>query len=273
VRIGVNWGSLDQRLLTELMDENSRRPEPKEAREGPAQAMVESAIRSATLAERPGSDTTASCCRQGLVRADLIQVYGMLAERSDYPLHLGSPKPGSDEGDRRERDRARAAALARDRRYDPRLAHASAGGDPCRGGARRAADPAEPRHPELRAAGDVVPRRGRTTSTFFQQMAEDITGYIRDRMPEWRARYPGVEELDVAVMGCVVNGPGEAGTRTSGSRCRERPEDPRAPVYVDGRHVTTLQGDWAGRGVQAHPRRLRAQRYGAGGPHRGLGPG
>jgi (E)-4-hydroxy-3-methylbut-2-enyl-diphosphate synthase len=245
VRIGVNWGSLDQRLLTELMDENSRRAEPREGREVLLEAMVESAVRSAALAEEVGlaHDQIILSAKVSSV-PDLIQVYRMLAGRTDHPLHLGLTEAGlGNKG-----VVASAVGLA------PLLMEGI--GDTIR--VSLTPRPGGDRAEEVRVAQQILqslgirnfepqvtscPGCGRTTSTFFQEMAEQVTGYIRERMPEWRALYPGVEELDVAVMGCVVNGPGESRHANIGISLPGNAEDPKAPVYIDGRHVTTLQGE------------------------------
>ena len=245
VRIGVNWGSLDQRLLTDLMDENSRRAEPMDAREVLLQAMVESAVRSAALAEETGlgHDHIILSAKVSSV-PDLVGVYRMLAERSDLPLHLGLTEAGMGT----KGIVATAAALA------PLLMDGI--GDTIR--VSLTPRPGGDRTEEVRVAQQVLqslgirhfepqvtscPGCGRTTSTFFQEMAEDITGYIREKMPEWRSLYPGVEELDVAVMGCVVNGPGESRYANLGISLPGTFEEPKAPVYVDGEHVTTLKGE------------------------------
>jgi (E)-4-hydroxy-3-methylbut-2-enyl-diphosphate synthase len=266
VRIGVNWGSLDQRLLTELMDENSRRADPKDAREVLLEAMVESAIRSAALAEETGlgHDRIVLSAKVSSV-PDLIQVYRMLAERSDYPLHLGLTEAGLG----MKGIVASATGLA------PLLMQGI--GDTIR--VSLTPRPGGDRAEEVRVSQQILqslgirsfepqvtscPGCGRTTSTFFQEMAEQVTGYIRDRMPEWRARYPGVEELDVAVMGCVVNGPGESRHANIGISLPGTAEDPKAPVYIDGQHVTTLQGEGL---IEEFKRILDdyvEQRYGAG---------
>jgi (E)-4-hydroxy-3-methylbut-2-enyl-diphosphate synthase len=266
VRIGVNWGSLDQRLLTELMDENSRRPEPKPAREVLLEAMVESAVRSATLAEETGlgHDRIILSAKVSSV-PDLIQVYRMLAERSDHPLHLGLTEAGlGNKG-----VVASAVGLA------PLLMEGI--GDTIR--VSLTPRPGGDRTEEVRVAQQILqslgirsfepqvtscPGCGRTTSTFFQEMAEQITGYIRDRMPEWRARYPGVEDLDVAVMGCVVNGPGESRHANIGISLPGNAEEPKAPVYIDGRHVTTLKGEGLIEEFKVILDGYVAQRYGAG---------
>ena len=265
VRIGVNWGSLDQRLLTELMDENSRRAEPKDAREVLLEAMVESAVRSAALAEETGlaHDRIVLSAKVSSV-PDLIRVYRMLAGRSDYPLHLGLTEAGL----------GIKGIVASATGLTPLLMDGI--GDTIR--VSLTPRPGGDRTEEVRVAQQILqslgirsfepqvtscPGCGRTTSTFFQEMAEEITGYIRERMPEWRTRYAGVEELDVAVMGCVVNGPGESRHANIGISLPGTFEEPKAPVYIDGRHVTTLKGE---RLVEEFKRILDdyvAQRYGA----------
>ena len=245
VRIGVNWGSLDQRLLTELMDANSRRSEPRDAREVLLEAMVESAVRSAALAEETGlgHDRIVLSAKVSSV-PDLIGVYRMLSQRSDLPLHLGLTEAGLGV----KGIVATASALA------PLLMDGI--GDTIR--VSLTPRPGGDRTEEVRVARQILqslgirhfepqvtscPGCGRTTSTFFQEMAEEITGYIREKIPEWRTVYPGVEELDVAVMGCVVNGPGESRHAHLGISLPGTFEEPKAPVYVDGEHVTTLKGE------------------------------
>ena len=245
VRIGVNWGSLDQRLLTELMDANSRRSDPQDACEVLLEAMVESAVRSAALAEETGlgHDRIVLSAKVSSV-PDLIRVYRMLAERTDLPLHLGLTEAGM----------GMKGIVATTTGLAPLLMEGI--GDTIR--VSLTPRPGGDRTEEVRVAQQVLqslgirsfepqvtscPGCGRTTSTFFQEMAENITGYIRDRMPAWRALYPGVEELDVAVMGCVVNGPGESRRANLGISLPGTFEDPKAPVYVDGQHVATLKGE------------------------------
>jgi len=245
VRIGVNWGSLDQRLLTELMDANAALDEPKEAQAVLMDALVESAIRSAALAEETGlaHDRIVLSTKVSSVR-ELLTVYRMLAERSDYPLHLGLTEAGlGNKG-----IVATTAALA------PLLLDGI--GDTIR--VSLTPRPGGDRAEEVRVAQQILqslgirnfepqvtscPGCGRTTSTFFQEMAEDITGYIREMMPVWRTQYPGVEEMDVAVMGCVVNGPGESKQANIGISLPGTFEDPVAPVYIDGSHAMTLKGE------------------------------
>ncbi|HEY8485579.1 MAG TPA: flavodoxin-dependent (E)-4-hydroxy-3-methylbut-2-enyl-diphosphate synthase [Longimicrobiales bacterium] len=245
VRIGVNWGSLDQQLLTEMMDENARRPEPLDAREVMLEAMVESALRSARLAEEIGlpHDRIVLSAKVSGVQ-DLIDVYRRLAARCDYPLHLGLTEAGMGT----KGIIASTAGLA--------ILLNEGIGDTIRVSLtpRPGGDRTEEVHVaqqilqslELRSFMPQVtscPGCGRTTSTFFQTMAERIQSYIRERMPEWRQRYPGVEELRVAVMGCVVNGPGESKHANIGISLPGTFEEPKAPVYVDGRLFTTLRGD------------------------------
>ena len=245
IRIGVNWGSLDQRLLTELMDENAARDEPKDAQEVLHEALVESALRSAKLAEELGmaSDRIVISTKVSSVR-ELHQVYRMLAERCSYPLHLGLTEAGLGA----KGIVATTAGLA------PLLLDGI--GDTIR--VSLTPRPGGDRAEEVRIAQQVLqslgirhfepqvtscPGCGRTTSTFFQEMAEDITAYIREKMPEWRSEYPGVEEMDVAVMGCVVNGPGESKHANIGISLPGTFEEPKAPVYVDGEHTVTLKGE------------------------------
>ena len=245
VRIGVNWGSLDQRLLTELMDANARADVPREAREVLLEAMAESALRSAALAEETGlgQDRIVISAKVSTVR-DLIAVYRMIAARCEYPLHLGLTEAGLGT----KGIVATTAGLA------PILLDGI--GDTIR--VSLTPRPGGDRAEEVRVARQVLqslgirhfepqvtscPGCGRTTSTFFQEMAEDITNYIKEMMPEWRGEYPGVEEMDVAVMGCVVNGPGESKHANIGISLPGTFEDPQAPVYIDGEHSTTLRGD------------------------------
>src|SRR5690606_24799118 len=245
VRIGVNWGSLDQRLLTELMNENAGRAEPKEAQLVLLEAMIESALRSAALAEETGlgHDRIVISAKVSSVR-DLHAVYRMLAPRCDYPLHLGLTEAGLGA----KGIVATTAALA------PLLLEGI--GDTIR--VSLTPRPGGDRSEEVRVAQQILqslglrhfepqvtscPGCGRTTSTYFQEMAEDITAYIRARMPEWRLEYPGVEEMEVAVMGCVVNGPGESKQANIGISLPGTFEEPKAPVYVDGEHTVTLKGE------------------------------
>ncbi|HXG43852.1 MAG TPA: flavodoxin-dependent (E)-4-hydroxy-3-methylbut-2-enyl-diphosphate synthase [Gemmatimonadales bacterium] len=245
VRIGVNWGSLDQALLTELMDANARAPEPREARDVTLEAMVASALRSAELAESLGlpHDRIILSAKVSGVQ-DLIEVYQALAARCDYPLHVGLTEAGMGT----KGVVASTAGLA--------ILLQAGIGDTIR--VSLTPRPGGDRTEEVQVAQQILqslglrsfmpqvtacPGCGRTTSTFFQQMAEDIQTYLRNQLPAWRSRYPGVEELRVAVMGCVVNGPGESKHAHLGISLPGTFEEPKAPVYVDGRLLTTLRGD------------------------------
>jgi (E)-4-hydroxy-3-methylbut-2-enyl-diphosphate synthase len=245
VRIGVNWGSLDQRLLTELMDENAAREQPRGAKDVLLEALVESALRSAALAEDIGMahDRIVLSTKVSSVR-ELLAVYRSLAGRCDYPLHLGLTEAGLGA----KGIVSSTAALA------PLLLDGI--GDTIR--VSLTPKPGGDRSEEVQVAQQILqslgirffepqvtscPGCGRTTSTFFQEMAEDITTYIREMMPTWRSKYPGVEEMDVAVMGCVVNGPGESKQANIGISLPGTFEEPKAPVYVDGAHTVTLKGD------------------------------
>ena len=245
VRIGVNWGSLDQQLLTEMMDANAALAEPRDARDVTMDAMVESAMRSAELAEESGlphDDIILSAKVSGV--QDLVAVYRMLAERSDYPLHLGLTEAGMGT----KGVVASTAGLS--------ILLQEGIGDTIR--VSLTPRPGGDRTEEVQVAQQVLqslglrsftaqvtacPGCGRTTSTFFQEMAEQIQTYLRDQRPVWQARYPGSEELRVAVMGCVVNGPGESKHADIGISLPGTAEEPRAPVYVDGALKVTLKGD------------------------------
>jgi (E)-4-hydroxy-3-methylbut-2-enyl-diphosphate synthase len=245
VRIGVNWGSLDQQLLTELMDANAKLAEPRDARDVMIEAMVQSATRSADLAEATGlgHDRIILSAKVSGVR-DLVDVYRILAARTDLPLHLGLTEAGLG----MKGVVASTAALA--------ILLEAGIGDTIRVSLTPA--PGGEREEEVRVAQQILqsmglraflpqvsacPGCGRTTSTFFQEMAERIQTHLRDRMPEWRVAHPGVEELTVAVMGCVVNGPGESKHANIGISLPGTFEEPKAPVYVDGRLMTTLKGE------------------------------
>jgi len=245
VRIGVNWGSLDQQLLTEMMDENARRPEPLDAREVMIEAMLASALRSAELAEECGlaHDRIILSAKVSGVQ-DLVDVYQRLARRSDYPLHLGLTEAGMGA----KGIIASTAGLA--------ILLQEGIGDTIR--VSLTPRPGGDRTEEVQVAQQVLqslglrsftpqvsacPGCGRTTSTFFQEMAEDIQAHLKQRMAAWRERYPGVETLRVAVMGCVVNGPGESKHADIGISLPGTFEEPKAPVYVDGKLKLTLKGD------------------------------
>ena len=245
VRIGVNWGSLDQALLTRRMDENARRPEPLDADEVTQQAIVESALRSAEMAEEYGLPHSAIILSAKVSSPQsLIDVYRLLAARCDYPLHLGLTEAGMGA----KGIVASTAAMA--------ILLQEGIGDTIRVSLTPA--PGGDRTEEVLVAQQILqsldirsftpqvsacPGCGRTTSTFFQEMAEQIQGYIREQMPNWKKRFPGVEELRVAVMGCVVNGPGESKHAHIGISLPGTFEEPKAPVYADGRLMLTLKGD------------------------------
>jgi (E)-4-hydroxy-3-methylbut-2-enyl-diphosphate synthase len=245
VRIGVNWGSLDQALLTRMMDENSKRAQPADARDVMIEAMLVSAIESARAAERYGlrRDQIILSAKVSGVR-DLIEVYELMAARCDYALHLGLTEAGMS----MKGIVASTAGLA------PLLLKGI--GDTIR--VSLTPKPGGDRTEEVQVAQQILqslgirsfapqvtacPGCGRTSSTYFQELTQDIQAYVRDSMPLWRERYPGVEELKLAVMGCVVNGPGESKHANIGISLPGTFEDPKAPVYVDGRLVTTLRGD------------------------------
>ncbi len=245
VRIGVNWGSLDQRLLTDMMDANAASPDPKDAGQVLRDALVESAMRSAHLAEEiglPHDDIILSAKVSNVT--ELVAVYRQIAPLSDYPLHLGLTEAGMGA----KGIVATTAGLA------PLLSEGI--GDTIR--VSLTPEPGGDRSEEVRVAQQILqsldirsfepqvtacPGCGRTTSTFFQEMAQDIQGYIREMMPVWKEDFPGVEEMDVAVMGCVVNGPGESKHANLGISLPGTFEEPKAPVYVDGSHYTTLKGE------------------------------
>jgi len=244
VRIGVNWGSLDQTLVTRMMDENARKPEPVDANKVVMEAMVISAIQSAELAQSYGmsADRIILSAKVSGVQ-DLIDVYRELAMRSDYALHLGLTEAGMGRRGIVSSSTALAILLQEGIGDTIRVSLTPApGGD---------------RSEEVRTCQDVLqslgirsfspsvtacPGCGRTTSTLFQEMANDIQTYLASRMPTWRNTYPGVENLRIAVMGCVVNGPGESKHAHVGISLPGTGEEPKAPVYVDGRLMTTLKG-------------------------------
>jgi (E)-4-hydroxy-3-methylbut-2-enyl-diphosphate synthase len=245
VRIGVNWGSLDQALLTRMMDENSKLAEPRDARDVMMEAMCRSALDSAAAAERYGlrKDQIIISGKVSGVR-DLIDVYEMLAARCEYPLHLGLTEAGMG----MKGIVASTAGLA------PLLLKGI--GDTIR--VSLTPKPGGDRTEEVLTAQQILqslgirsftpqvtacPGCGRTTSTFFQELAAQIQDYLRESMPVWREQYPGVEEMKLAVMGCVVNGPGESKHANIGISLPGTFEEPKAPVYVDGRLMTTLRGD------------------------------
>jgi (E)-4-hydroxy-3-methylbut-2-enyl-diphosphate synthase len=241
----VNWGSLDQDLLTQMMDENARSASPRDGKDVYIEAMLASALRSAELAEETGlgHDRIVISAKVSEV-SDLVEVYRRLARRCDYPLHLGLTEAGMGN----KGVIASTAALA--------ILLSEGIGDTIR--VSLTPRPNGDRTEEVRVAQQILqslglrsfepqvtacPGCGRTTSTFFQQMAEEIQAYLRNRMPEWRERHPGVETMKVAVMGCVVNGPGESRHANIGISLPGTFEEPKAPVYMDGQLLTTLKGD------------------------------
>ena len=245
VRIGVNWGSLDQALLARLMDENARRPEPRDARSVMREAMVASALESAAAAESYGLPHDRIILSAKVSSpVDLIAIYRELAARCDYPLHLGLTEAGLGT----KGIVASTAALA--------VLLEEGIGDTIRVSLTPA--PGGDRAEEVRVCQQILqalelrsflpqvaacPGCGRTTSTRFQQMAAEVEEYLARKMPEWRSKYPGIENLKVAVMGCVVNGPGESRHADIGISLPGNMEEPRAPVFVDGRRVATLEGE------------------------------
>jgi (E)-4-hydroxy-3-methylbut-2-enyl-diphosphate synthase len=268
VRIGVNWGSLDQALLTGMMDANARREAPRDTRHVVMEAMVESALQSAALAEATGMrhDRIILSAKVSGVQ-DLVDVYRMLASRCDYPLHLGLTEAGLGT----KGIIASTAGLS--------LLLQEGIGDTIR--VSLTPVPGGDRSEEVRVAQQILqslglrsftpqvtacPGCGRTTSTFFQQMAQEIQEYLRDKMPLWRSEYPGVENMKLAVMGCIVNGPGESKHADIGISLPGTFEEPKAPVYVDGRLVVTLRGDAIVAEFLGILEEYVAARYGAGMP-------
>jgi (E)-4-hydroxy-3-methylbut-2-enyl-diphosphate synthase len=267
VRIGVNWGSLDAALLTRLMDENGLLARPREAGEVMVEAMVQSALLSAEMAESRGLPHDRIILSAKVSRVpELWRVYRELAARCDYPLHLGLTEAGM----------GIKGAVASTAGLSLLLAEGI--GDTIR--VSLTPDPGAPREREVEIAQEILqalelrsfaptvtacPGCGRTTSTLFQEMARDIQGYLKAQMPEWRTRFPGVEDLRVAVMGCVVNGPGESRHADIGISLPGSGESPRAPVYRDGELVATLQGDDIAAEFNAMVEAYVAERYGPSG--------
>jgi (E)-4-hydroxy-3-methylbut-2-enyl-diphosphate synthase len=265
VRIGVNWGSLDQELAVRMMDENARSPEPKDAAEVTREALVVSALQSAAQAERwglPGDRILLSAKVSGV--QDLIRVYRNLASRCDYPLHLGLTEAGM----KSKGIVASTAAMA--------VLLQEGIGDTIR--VSLTPDPGGDRTLEVQVAQEILqtmglrsfapmviacPGCGRTTSTFFQELAARIQSYLRAQMPVWRSAYPGVEEMHVAVMGCVVNGPGESKHADVGISLPGSGENPVAPVFVDGQKTVTLKGDHIAEEFQAIVEDYVRNRFGA----------
>ena len=267
VRIGVNWGSLDQDLLARLMDENAARPDPLGAAAVMREALVRSALDSAARAVEIGlaPSQIVLSCKVSAVQ-DLIAVYRDLASRCDYPLHLGLTEAGMGS----KGIVASTAALA--------VLLQEGIGDTIR--VSLTPEPGGERTREVIVAQEILqtmglraftplvtacPGCGRTTSTFFQELADSIQRWLRDRMPEWRANYPGVETMAVAVMGCVVNGPGESKFANVGISLPGAGEAPVAPVFVDGERTVTLKGDRIAEEFQAIVAQYVERRYGIAG--------
>jgi (E)-4-hydroxy-3-methylbut-2-enyl-diphosphate synthase len=265
VRIGVNWGSLDQELLARMMDDNARRPEPMDADEVMRGAVIRSALESARQAEEWGlaPERIVISCKMSQVQ-DLIAVYRALAERCDYALHLGLTEAGMGS----KGIVASAAAMA--------VLLQEGIGDTIR--VSLTPEPGGSRAREVQVAQELLqtmglrafspmvsacPGCGRTTSTYFQELAQKIETYLRNQMPLWRAAYPGVESMRVAVMGCVVNGPGESKHANIGISLPGTNEVPVAPVYVDGRKTVTLKGERIAEEFQAIVENYVREKYGA----------
>jgi (E)-4-hydroxy-3-methylbut-2-enyl-diphosphate synthase len=268
VRIGVNWGSLDPELLARLMDENGKREAPLEAGEVMREAVIVSALESAKEAEKLGlgAERIVLSCKMSQVQ-DLIAVYRSLAARCDYALHLGLTEAGMGS----KGIVASAAAMA--------VLLQEGIGDTIR--VSLTPEPGGERTREVQVAQELLqtmglraftpmvsacPGCGRTTSTEFQELAQKIESSLREKMPAWRARYPGVESMRVAVMGCVVNGPGESKHADIGISLPGTNESPVAPVYVDGRKTVTLKGERIAEEFQALVEDYVARRYAAGAP-------
>ncbi|MFP4161117.1 MAG: flavodoxin-dependent (E)-4-hydroxy-3-methylbut-2-enyl-diphosphate synthase [Ectothiorhodospira sp.] len=266
VRIGVNWGSLDQDLLARMMDENARRAQPLDPEAVHREALIESALSSATRAEEIGlgHDRILLSCKVSGVQP-LIRVYRELAARCDYPLHLGLTEAGMGV----KGIVASTAGLA--------VLLQEGIGDTIR--VSLTPEPGAPRSKEVVVAQEILqalglrrfnpavvacPGCGRTASDYFQHLAQDIQDYIREQMPEWRDRYPGVEDMTVAVMGCVVNGPGESKHADIGISLPGTGETPVAPVYEDGEKTVTLKGEDIAREFQQLVDRYVQRRYGRG---------
>jgi (E)-4-hydroxy-3-methylbut-2-enyl-diphosphate synthase len=274
VRIGANWGSLDQELLTQLMDENSKHPEPLGAREVTHEAMVQSALLSAARAEEIGlpKNRIILSAKVSAVQ-DLIAVYTMLASRSDYALHLGLTEAGMGS----KGIVASSAAMG--------VLLQQGIGDTIR--ISLTPEPNGDRTLEVQVAQELLqtmglrtfvplvaacPGCGRTTSTTFQELAQDIQSFIRDSMPAWKKRYPGVETLNVAVMGCIVNGPGESKHADIGISLPGTGEQPTAPVFIDGKKAATLRGPSLSADFQKMVIDYIERRFGAGGSTQGSKP-
>jgi (E)-4-hydroxy-3-methylbut-2-enyl-diphosphate synthase len=270
VRIGVNWGSLDQELLASLMDENAARAEPWDAKPVMYQALIASALQSAAYARELGMDPNQiliSCKVSGV--QDLVSVYRALAQRCDYPLHLGLTEAGMGT----KGTVASTAALA--------MLLQEGIGDTIR--VSLTPQPGEARTQEVVVALEILqslglrafnpsvtacPGCGRTTSTTFQELAKQIDDFLRAQMPVWKARYPGVENMKLAVMGCIVNGPGESKHADIGISLPGTGEAPAAPVFIDGEKAVTLRGDGIAREFQALVEDYIERRYGSATPAR-----
>jgi (E)-4-hydroxy-3-methylbut-2-enyl-diphosphate synthase len=269
VRIGVNWGSLDQDLLARLMDENAQRSAPWDVKQVMYEALITSALDSSAKAEAmgmPREDIVLSCKVSGV--QDLIAVYRALAQRCNNPLHLGLTEAGMGT----KGTVASAAALS--------VLLQQGIGDTIR--VSLTPQPGEARTQEVVVASEILqalglrafvpsvtacPGCGRTTSTVFQEMAKQIDDYLRASMPAWRSQYPGVENLKVAVMGCIVNGPGESKHADIGISLPGTGEAPAAPVYIDGEKVLTLRGEGIASEFQTIVESYIRRRYGASQPH------
>ena len=265
IRIGVNWGSLDQDLLARMMDENAQRAQPWDAKQVMYEALMTSALDSAKKAEEiglNGDNITLSCKLSGV--QDLITVYQALAQRSDYSLHLGLTEAGMGT----KGAVASSAALS--------ILLQQGIGDTIR--VSRTPQPGEARTQEVLIATEILqalglrhfvpsvtacPGCGRTTSTTFQELAKQIDDYLRDSMPVWRKQYPGVEELKVAVMGCIVNGPGESKHADIGISLPGTGEAPAAPVFIDGEKALTLRGEGIAQEFQTVVENYIQKRFGA----------
>jgi (E)-4-hydroxy-3-methylbut-2-enyl-diphosphate synthase len=274
VRIGVNWGSLDQELLVRLMDDNAKRAQPQDADAIMREALISSAVESAERAEQIGlaRDRIVLSCKVSGVQ-DLIAVYRELAKRCDYPLHLGLTEAGMGT----KGIVASTAAMA--------VLLQEGIGDTIR--VSLTPEPGGDRTREVVVAQEILqtmglrsfapmviacPGCGRTTSTYFQELAASIQSYLREQMPAWKRQYPGVEEMHVAVMGCVVNGPGESKHADIGISLPGSGERPVAPVYIDGAHTVTLKGERIAEEFQALVDDYVRTRYGAGGRSRSTAP-
>jgi (E)-4-hydroxy-3-methylbut-2-enyl-diphosphate synthase len=265
IRIGVNWGSLDQELLAAMMDENSQRSDPWDAKKVMCEALIASAVGSAQVAQNMGMQAhqiTLSCKVSGV--QDLVAVYRELGKRTSYPLHLGLTEAGMGT----KGTVASTAALA--------ILLQEGIGDTIRVSLTPA--PGESRNQEVVVAAEILqalgirsyvpsvtacPGCGRTTSTTFQELTQQIDHFLRDQMPIWRTQYPGVENLKVAVMGCIVNGPGESKHADIGISLPGTGEAPAAPVFIDGEKRMTLRGDAIATEFQAVVENYIQQRFGA----------